>query len=1838
MNAGDDSCYNDIVAKTTGEIRTFLSALANGTSHYKSLHNLTEQIEHQYHGRFLIELLQNAHDALYEQETEGDKGRVDIVVATEEIPFGTLYISNDGEPFSPLNFLSLANFGQSNKDPEKSIGNKGIGFRSVLEICREPEIYSRRRKESPIFDGYCFRFSPDVIHTFKGPISRLAAGQDSVPSPIDPNSGLVLWGEEELRLFRERYLHEGSVWIAQEMAFLSPYLLPIPIPTDGRSQRVMDFEKNGFSTVIRLPFVDQAARELTISQLANFNENTVLFLNRIKSMYLDSGDSQRLVGRHSYKLDGTSNGEEIAISVEPAEQGKPPVKQYRLWGRKLGGKENPLEAAHIGDLVADLPGKWPSLREATVTFAVRKGETPEEGFINIFLPTEVRSGCWAHINGPFYGDMSRTHVDFSKDYNKFLLKCISERASEVIEKNLQGKNTEESRSIVDLLSPISGESGKRWWSLLVSVFEATGANIQEKPIVLTDKGWKPINLTSVVPAISIPKVFTERVLRSCASFPIFHETLTSRESQLIALFKAANIDLKPLEDDLLDTVEIVAKRLHSQKKGADWNGFWEDMMQLFPNNSEQLKGRKLIFGTDGQLHASSETSSVFFRPRSVSEGEDELPDEIVNDIPKTLQPHIAFLSEDIQTRITTKEGRVHRTAVQGYLASVLVQTFRVEDILREVLIANTPQLPIPLKSSDTHLCMDILQWGLKLTTRLFASGKGESIIDLVGKLPAPCHGGWYPLKEASFGRGWKSGAGTFLEIYLQAAKTETSREALKKVLLPSHDHRWGGSKNVKRETLEKAGVFDGLRLRRIDAKEWKLSFYVGGSGIQLPDLAPPCFNAKVWENYKNEIYLAYTPNFSRYFTHVIEPLAAIPGIERWEELGMEGKKAFSSLVLKSLPKWDESWKKAIITKTEGRYYYYHIEAALHYFLRNSPWIISDDIGGYESFRPQDRWYIDRRTLSGRIHQFAHLKPAPASVTAEIGTKPELISCLENLGMPVYDLEKKTNDLRLLTALAEALEKEPESITDRNVFLGQVRDAWRNFSPKITDTFPKKIIVHEGTGKLAVFTPQDEEVCYLPDVNLADKEVFENNSVLVVAIEVGDARLLSGLFKKAYGNAVQLISELSVKPLVRGEEWSEAHDGLPLLNSHLEWIIPILLSVFANYGGNARGAQTKRFREIMDILRESRVYLAPDLERSVWREEKCITRVAVKAYWSSRSKILLYTDDCSVRAGLLSEALAALLDRPDLDTALKLVLGNLQGEGPFDRNVILSALRDVHVSDSQYAEAEQLWLGNLAWAIRLLHPVLLLSNSEINLSKLVDVKSEEALRESISALGFDLLPVDDCLSLVRSCRGFEELGRKLFERIGERAELAKWNMALSRSEQAVIRNTDAKDEFNAHVQRAAVPLRAILRKWIAEDPRHGALPDLWKQIESMQCPELFETEFWSVPFGAAMGEIGRFFLELDIDNTLPEVVMKAETLSGLTGSLTETGVEPSLDPFVVYADNRERFLNVLQGVHKVVVAWCIKNKVAPDGWDVSVEDLFKTVEVDLKTIGYLATLDDKGCLNLIKRLPHKDTHAELWRQLDASKDVESLRANLEITTDEIAEAGEGLRRYKEEAQRKKRTISVCGKDFECVQENFTDLWNHISAGLGDNSLPELELGNVIELVEPPRKKSSSGGTHKSGRTRTQLPQAVKDLIGLAGEIHAYRALLNQYGAEVINPSVWKSSNSLYRFPDNVADDSIGCDFFFSVGSRQYHLEVKATQGEDEAFDLGVTEIRHAIEVANKKNTRFMILHVPNALTQEPKFRLLPNPYDDKYRRFYSIEEAGLRVRYRLSNEAPIGDHA
>ena len=152
------SAIEEIVAHSLGEIRSFLDELKHGSRKYRTIASLSGQIAEAYRGRCVFELLQNAHDALTSAPS-GDSGQITFVLETEPTP--VLLIANSGRAFDRRDFKGLCRLGQSPKDPNRSVGNKGLGFRSVLEVASAPEIWSTGTSEGG--SSFVFRFTHQGI-------------------------------------------------------------------------------------------------------------------------------------------------------------------------------------------------------------------------------------------------------------------------------------------------------------------------------------------------------------------------------------------------------------------------------------------------------------------------------------------------------------------------------------------------------------------------------------------------------------------------------------------------------------------------------------------------------------------------------------------------------------------------------------------------------------------------------------------------------------------------------------------------------------------------------------------------------------------------------------------------------------------------------------------------------------------------------------------------------------------------------------------------------------------------------------------------------------------------------------------------------------------------------------------------------------------------------------------------------------------------------------------------------------------------------------------------------------------------------------------------------------------------------------------------------------------------------------------------------------------------------------------------------------------------------------------------------------------------------------------
>jgi len=137
-----------------------------------------------YHNRQLEELLQNAVDA-----ARHDGSRIEVVLTRR-----TLYVANDGEPFSEEGLLSIMASDLSTKDDAK-VGRFGIGFKSVLAVSDSPKVFSRS-----VSFGFDRGWSEDMLRRegYKAdryPVMRLAQLLDPAAQAGEDSElrGLMAW-------------------------------------------------------------------------------------------------------------------------------------------------------------------------------------------------------------------------------------------------------------------------------------------------------------------------------------------------------------------------------------------------------------------------------------------------------------------------------------------------------------------------------------------------------------------------------------------------------------------------------------------------------------------------------------------------------------------------------------------------------------------------------------------------------------------------------------------------------------------------------------------------------------------------------------------------------------------------------------------------------------------------------------------------------------------------------------------------------------------------------------------------------------------------------------------------------------------------------------------------------------------------------------------------------------------------------------------------------------------------------------------------------------------------------------------------------------------------------------------------------------------------------------------------------------------------------------------------------------------------------------------------------------------------------------------------------------
>lgn len=198
-----------------------------------------------YSGKQVQELVQNAADAVREG------GSRIHVVATEK----ALYVANDGKAFDSNGIKTLLHSNMSTKRDEQ-IGRFGLGFKSVLEICPQPQIFS-----STVSFGFDAERSVQALSLInrgltRYPVLRLPflLNESSESSSDSILRELRSWASTVVRLPLAQplsWLKDSVREFRPEFLLFSPTVssLTLEVRGDGESRTVWTSERTKLSTV-----------------------------------------------------------------------------------------------------------------------------------------------------------------------------------------------------------------------------------------------------------------------------------------------------------------------------------------------------------------------------------------------------------------------------------------------------------------------------------------------------------------------------------------------------------------------------------------------------------------------------------------------------------------------------------------------------------------------------------------------------------------------------------------------------------------------------------------------------------------------------------------------------------------------------------------------------------------------------------------------------------------------------------------------------------------------------------------------------------------------------------------------------------------------------------------------------------------------------------------------------------------------------------------------------------------------------------------------------------------------------------------------------------------------------------------------------------------------------------------------------------------------------------------------------------------------------------------------------------------------------------------------------
>lgn len=866
---------------------TLISGIANQDTYYLQIANAAEHLSAEYHGRFLIELLQNAND---QAMRAGLANSLVTVHRTAEL----LAVGNSGQPFDDRKIDAITSIFRSDKTADECIGNKGIGFKAVFQVADSAEIFSSApgsNLEESCATGFRIVRKPFEDEEFRAHIrgitrellesnyDRLRAIDSRFPGEsaleaVLREAGRAAWftfplpcGEEH---FRNRVLELG---LSVELLRVTQTLVVLPLGGASRSRGEVD----GAIDEVRGAAGGSRGERIGASFLflPGIGEITVVdnvrrFRAELKKV--DTAPAESLPGGVTMRRQETTQRVFDLAGPEPA----PEVEVQNWWvaERLIGGGEGE-RAAQERDAIREaiqtlrLPEEnWRGIEKVPVAVALPSaaagngtGTRPlgPTGRFCIGLPTRVPTGSPLWVSAHFHGKIDRTAIDFENAYNHLLFDAAVELCGAMLQR-LKRDPEEGPRRLVTLAM-------ERGTGELAGTFYGD-RGLARTEIVLADGG-------------SFIKGDELRLPRA-ADLPMFLR-LAGRVSEAAkygfrlpdaALLVDARAILDGLAQNTTADDSLYLRRapggrsllehaaVTHRKDGPEfWEPFLAFVLDRFANPHPDTLAEQLILPT-GRLELASGKSRVFFppvrvaaraaenedRPQSVDDGGEELAA-----IDETVSSLLKFF-DDTALTVRTGTARDYSSLAQRLAPDAergLVRRPRQEDLINEALI---PAMREARGDNDRMLALlrQALLWLVGTPQKSKQRINTDALL-----VPVAGQGdgwSWVEASSAYLGEGWDSDPGI-------ALLTEVFGSQPGKQLIPWDRFEKKASQRFKEverrwwlERMEDIGVAASPRIIKTPrptavAASWSYSQLTPDTALPCPI---PCPDA-IWKSYLSTI-------------------------------------------------------------------------------------------------------------------------------------------------------------------------------------------------------------------------------------------------------------------------------------------------------------------------------------------------------------------------------------------------------------------------------------------------------------------------------------------------------------------------------------------------------------------------------------------------------------------------------------------------------------------------------------------------------------------------------------------------------------------------------------------------------------------------------------------------------------------------------------------------------------------------------------------------------------------------------------------------------------------------